>query len=40
MAGIEWNSDCNVANEAEQTMNLMIVEFIEANDWPSIIPGF
>ena len=36
---IPANSDCNVANETEQTMNLMIVEFI-ANDRPSIIPGF
>jgi hypothetical protein len=31
-ACIPANSDCNVANEAEQTMNLMIVEFIVAND--------
>jgi hypothetical protein len=37
---IPANSDCNVANEAKQTMNLMIVEFIDANDRPSIIPGF
>ena len=29
---IPANSDCKVANEAEQTMNLMIVEFIDAND--------
>jgi len=31
-ACIPANSDCEVANEAEQTMNLMIVEFIDAND--------
>ena len=37
---IPANSDCNVANEAEQTTNLMIVEFIGANDRSSIIPGF
>jgi len=37
---IPANSNCNVANEAEQTTNLMIVEFIGANDRPSIIPGF
>jgi hypothetical protein len=31
-ACIPANSDCEVANDAEQTMNLMIVEFIDAND--------
>jgi len=31
-ACIPANSDCEVANEAEQTMNLMIVEFIDGND--------
>jgi hypothetical protein len=31
-ACIQANGDCNVADEAEQTMNLMIVEFIDAND--------
>ena len=31
-ACIPANSDCKVANEVEQTMNLMIVEFIDAND--------
>ena len=30
-ACIPANSDCEVANEAEQTVNLMIVEFIDAN---------
>src|SRR6266853_2530505 len=31
-ACIPANSDCKVANEAQQTMNLMIVEFIHGND--------
>ena len=31
-ACIPANSDCKVPNETEQTMNLMIVEFIHAND--------
>jgi hypothetical protein len=31
-ACIPANSDCKVANEVEQTVNLMIVEFIDAND--------
>jgi hypothetical protein len=31
-ACIPANRDCKVANEAEQTMNLMIVEFIDGND--------
>ena len=31
-ACIPANSDCKVPNEAEQTMNLMIVEFIDGND--------
>ena len=31
-ACIPANSDCEVANEAEQTVNLMIVEFIDANE--------
>ena len=29
---IPANRDCKVANEAEKTMNLMIVEFIDSND--------
>jgi hypothetical protein len=35
-ACIPANSDCEVANEAEQTMNLMIVEFIDGNDQEKI----
>jgi hypothetical protein len=31
-ACIPANRDCKVTNEAEQTMNLMIVEFIDGND--------
>jgi hypothetical protein len=35
-ACIPANRDCKVANEAEQTMNLMIVEFIDGNDQEKI----